>query len=220
MGSWGRSSGPSGAIFGARPPARCWVQGRLGRESCRDSRCGLAAGMAHWLRKAEEAPTLPDRRQHSEARPSTALPQLVRATSDNERRHAPSFTTAILIPERSPRCRRKRSCRSPRLCRSLLCTIPRSETLRPDPPLSICRQLTKPIHPGPCQPPVSDSLSLRCRGRYTRPRVLRRLPLLHRLHPADGRPLLRHPRRPGLPVRREACLRHESLFPRAAGAMD
>lgn len=87
-------------------------------------------------------------------------------------------------------------------------------------PSSVCRQLTKPIHPGPRQPPVSDSLPLRCRGRHTRPRVVRRVPLLHRLHPADGSPLLRHPRRPGLPLRREACLRHESLLPRAAGAMD
>lgn len=83
-----------------------------------------------------------------------------------------------------------------------------------------CRQLTKPIRPGPRQPPVSDSLPLWCRGRHTRPRVLCRLPLLHRLHPADRPPLLRNPRRPGLPVRGEASLRHQPLFPRAARAMD
>lgn len=77
-----------------------------------------------------------------------------------------------------------------------------------------------PPPPGPGRPSIPDRLPVRCRSRHPRPRVLQRFPLLHRLHPPDGPPLLRHPRRPGLPDRRQAGLRHEPLLSWIAGAVD
>lgn len=134
MGSWGRSSGPSGAIFGARPPVTtCLLLGSGRHETGELQGSPLRPSGGHGTLGWEGGKKL-QRFQIDDSVPelAPALPQLVKQPPTT-RRDAPSFTTAILIPDRSPRCRRKRSCRSPQLCRSLSCTTPRSEAPAPRP---------------------------------------------------------------------------------------
>lgn len=73
---------------------------------------------------------------------------------------------------------------------------------------------------GSLQPTIPHSLPLWRRSGHPWPRVLRRLPLLHRLHPPNGRSRLLCPRCSRIPRYRQASARYESVLSRSVGIVD
>ena len=73
---------------------------------------------------------------------------------------------------------------------------------------------------GPSKPAIPHGVRLRSCSRYPWPRIVQRLPLLHRLHHLDHRPLLRTPGRPDVPGLGKGCSRYKPLLPKLLRAVD
>ena len=96
-----------------------------------------------------------------------------------------------------PECLRKRSSRSPPSSPSQSNTIPGSVCFPIEPPTQLIHPSTPTnsldqshhkltiVQLDPPKPPIPHRLPLRRQRRYPRPRVLQRLPLLHRILPLD-----------------------------------